>query len=174
MYTYHLSLGSNLGDRGENLQKAVDRLSAIQGAARPRLSGVYETEPEGLSQQPRFLNAVAELSVPLAPLEMLRAALAIEQSLGRVRTVRYGPRTLDIDILLCGMLVVRSVPDLVIPHPRLHERAFVLVPLAELAGDCLHPLLGRTIAQLCDAVQGKEGVRWHPTRLQNGFGPTAN
>jgi 2-amino-4-hydroxy-6-hydroxymethyldihydropteridine diphosphokinase len=126
-----LALGSNLGDRLANLQEAVDRLA--QHLRVLRSSRVYETAPVGPAQ-PDYLNAVLEVETDLAPEELLRRCLAVEEAMGRVRAERWGPRVIDVDVLTYGRETI-DAPDLVVPHPRMHGRAFVLVPLAELTAD---------------------------------------
>ncbi len=129
-----LGLGSNLGDRGANLRAAVDALPDVVA-----VSSVYETDPVGGPEdQGPFLNAVVQLATERSPRQLLEAAAAAEAAAGRVRTVRWGPRTLDVDVLWVDGASVAE-PDLVVPHPRLWERAFVLVPLAELAPDLATP-----------------------------------
>lgn len=140
----YLGLGSNLGDRLTNLQRAVD-LFAAAGIRVRRSSRVYETDPVG-PPQPDFLNAVVEVETDLSPRELLRTCLGIEVQLGRVRDERWGPRTIDIDLLTYGRERIEE-PDLVVPHPRMHERGFVLVPLGELDPDPPLPG-GRTVAGL--------------------------
>jgi 2-amino-4-hydroxy-6-hydroxymethyldihydropteridine diphosphokinase len=144
----YLGLGSNLGDRSENLRRAVALLGARDGVAVVRTSSVYETAPVGPSQ-PDFLNAVAEVDTTLSPRDLLEACLGVEEEMGRVRRERWGPRVIDVDLLLYGDERVDE-PDLVVPHPRMHERAFVLVPLAELAPDVVLPD-GRTIGEAARA-----------------------
>lgn len=151
-----LGLGSNLGDRSGNLQEAIKALQA-RGIQPKTLSCVYETEPVGVLKQPKFLNAVCQAATALDPYEVLAAAKEVEALMGRHTTCRGGPRTIDIDILMYDELVMET-EDLVIPHPRLHQRAFVLVPLADIAPDLVHPVLKTTVRQLLDQVQGKEGV----------------
>ncbi|MGZ8585809.1 MAG: 2-amino-4-hydroxy-6-hydroxymethyldihydropteridine diphosphokinase [Actinomycetota bacterium] len=144
--TAYLGLGANLGDRLGNLQLAVDALGATPGVRVMRSSRVYETEPVGGPEQPEYLNAVLEVRTDLSPRELLRACLAVEDDMGRVRTERWGPRPIDIDVLTYGTETIDE-PDLVVPHPRMHERGFVLVPLAELDADPTLPG-GRHLASL--------------------------
>jgi len=150
----YLALGSNLGDRLDTLRRAIDLLEARPGVEVVRSSRVYETEPVG-PPQPEYLNAVIEVRTDLEPRELLDACLAVEAELGRVRGERWGPRTLDVDLLTYDELTVDE-PDLTIPHPRMHERGFVLVPLGELEPDPMLPG-GRSLATLRvppDAVMG--------------------
>lgn len=143
--TAYLGLGTNLGDREANLRRALALLAATPGVDVRRVSAVYETEPVGHKEQPWFLNQVVELETRLAPRALLDSALAIEAALGRARRERWGPRTMDIDILLYDDLTLEA-PGLTVPHPRLTERAFVLVPLAELVPGLALP--GGTAAEL--------------------------
>ncbi|OGO11952.1 MAG: 2-amino-4-hydroxy-6-hydroxymethyldihydropteridine diphosphokinase [Chloroflexi bacterium RBG_16_47_49] len=141
----YLSLGSNLGDRLANLRTAISLLPPkIQTQAH---SSVYETEPWGYSDQPAFLNLVTKANTPLDPFDLLTFLKEIEVSIGRQETFRFGPRLIDLDILFYDDLVL-DTPKLTIPHPRIAQRAFVLVPLAEIAPDLLLPGLGKTIQQL--------------------------
>jgi 2-amino-4-hydroxy-6-hydroxymethyldihydropteridine diphosphokinase len=143
MALVHIGLGGNLGDREATLRAALDRLGSEDGIEVVRVSSLRETDPVGYTDQPRFLNGVAELETELAPRELLERLLAVERDLGRVREgPRYGPRTIDLDLLLYGDAVVDE-PGLRIPHPRMTERRFVLEPLAELEPDLVIPGRGR-------------------------------
>lgn len=153
----YLGLGTNLEDREANLGKAVELLSAESGLRLLRCSRIYETEPWGVADQPVFLNSVAEVATTLAPERLLDVCKAVEDRMGRRPGIRWGPRLIDVDILLYGNLVVQ-LPHLEIPHPRLHLRAFALVPLAELAATAVHPALGKTIRELAGAAEGSQGV----------------
>jgi GTP cyclohydrolase-4 len=154
--TLYLGLGSNLGDRKANLEKAVQLLG--QTLSLEQLSSVYETQPVGYEEQPLFLNAVCRAATDIGPFQLLSLIKGIEVALDRVPSFPNAPRPIDIDILLYGNLVIEA-PQLVIPHPRLAERAFVLIPLAEIAPDLTHPVSGRSIQVLASGVQGREGVK---------------
>lgn len=149
--TAYLSLGSNVGDREKSLQSAVNLLHG-PGLRILRLSPVYETAPQDLPRQGMFLNLVAEVETDLFPRQLLARLQQVEKRLGRERRVAKGPRTIDIDILLYGGFVV-DAPDLVIPHPRLHQRRFALEPLAVLAPGLRHPVLRRTVEELLEKTR---------------------
>ena len=155
----YISLGSNLGDRAGNLLLAVRGMMEA-GLEVIRLSAIYETEPVGTFEQPAFLNMVAELrdSTLPAPEQVMARLLRIEYALGRTREVSMGPRTIDLDLLLYRD-EPRSTQFLTLPHPRLHERRFVLVPLAELAPRLVHPTLHQTISDLLAKVDDQSEVR---------------
>jgi 2-amino-4-hydroxy-6-hydroxymethyldihydropteridine diphosphokinase len=153
----YLGIGSNMGEREDNLGRALDLLS--QRMRMGKVSSIYDTEPLGNTNQPRFLNMVCQVFTRLAPQGLLTLAKGIESKMGR-----YGksgePRPIDIDILLYGEEVMET-PELVIPHPRMAERAFVLVPLAEIAPDLVHPVSGKTIKELKEAMKEVQGVfKW--------------
>jgi len=152
----YLGLGSNLGHREANIASALKMLG--QEARILKVSSLYETEPVGYKDQPWFLNCACVLETELTPQALLKLAKTIEKNLGRKRTLRFGPRLIDIDILFYDDLILDS-PDLVIPHPRLAERAFVLVPLKEIAPNLVHPLLGVTIEELLEGTESLERVR---------------
>ena len=153
----YLGLGANMEDREANLGKALDLLSAESGLRILRCSRIYETEPWGVADQPVFLNSVAEVATTLVPERLLDICKDVEGRIGRRPGIRWGPRLIDVDILLYGNHIVQ-LPHLEIPHPRLHLRAFALVPLAELAATVVHPTLGKTIEELASAVEGRDGV----------------
>jgi len=153
--TIYLGLGSNLGDRKANLEKALQFLG--QTLSVEQISSVYETHPMGNEEQPLFLNAVCRVATDIGPFQLLSLIKGIEVALDRVPSFSNAPRPIDIDILLYGNLIIEAA-ELVIPHPRLEERAFALVPLAEIAPDLIHPVSGRSIQDLMSGVQGQAGV----------------
>ncbi|MBA7656006.1 Bifunctional folate synthesis protein [subsurface metagenome] len=153
----YLGLGSNVGNRQENLERALGFLSERLRVV--KASSIYDTEPLGNVNQPRFLNLVCQVYTTLVPTALLALAKGIESKLGRAGKSN-APRPIDIDILFYGDQVMKT-PELVIPHPRLAERAFVLVPLAEIAPDLIHPVSGKTIRELLNGVTEKQGVlKW--------------
>jgi len=152
----YIGLGSNLGDRAENLRKALHQLNRSPSTAVTRVAPFYRSAPVGFTEQDDFINTVAELETVLPPRELLALLLSIEEDLGRVRTVRWGPRTVDLDLLLYGDEQIDE-PDLIVPHPRLHERAFVLVPLADLAPGLLLPGRGR-VADLAGRLAKEQEI----------------
>jgi 2-amino-4-hydroxy-6-hydroxymethyldihydropteridine diphosphokinase len=156
----YLSLGSNLGDRAANLERATQALGGI-GVNVLRRSSIYETEPVDFLAQPWFLNCIVEAETILDPFPLLQALQGIERSMGSQKLVPRGPRIIDLDILFYEDAVFRE-QGIEIPHPRLSERRFVLVPMAELAPQVLHPVLKLTIRKLLETTQDQSSVRvWH-------------
>jgi 2-amino-4-hydroxy-6-hydroxymethyldihydropteridine diphosphokinase len=153
----YILAGSNLGDRQIYIEEALNALGKL-GAALIRRSGYFETEPVGNPDQPWFLNLAAEISTQLTPIDLLHGCQKIEHSLGRVRSFQNAPRTLDLDILLFGSVVL-SEPGLIIPHPRMAERRFVLVPLAQIAPDYIHPVLKQSVLSLLTCCPDHSEVR---------------
>jgi 2-amino-4-hydroxy-6-hydroxymethyldihydropteridine diphosphokinase len=152
----YLSLGSNLGDRAANLGRAIEKLGELGSVV--RVSSFYETEPVDTKPQPWFLNCAVKLDTEKMPRQLISAILALEQNMGRQRRQPKAPRTIDIDILLFGSSVI-NLPSLTIPHPRLHERRFVLEPLAEIAPEARHPVFKRTVGELRDALPAGQLVK---------------
>ena len=154
----YIALGSNLGDRELNLLRAVAEVGRLPGSRVTALSSFYETSPVGDVKQDAFYNAVLRLSTGLEPRTLLTHLLRIEdESFKRVRTVHQGPRRMDLDLLLYGDRIINE-EDLVVPHPRLTERRFVLQPLCEMAPDLLHPLTGKSIRELLASLESDESV----------------
>lgn len=170
----YLSLGSNIGDRLHYLRRALQQLDHHPDIRLQQLSSVYETNPVGFIEQADFLNMVASIRTTLDPGELLQVTQGIEQSLHRQRTVKWGPRTLDIDILLYGQSIIMT-ERLIVPHPRMMERAFVLIPLMEVAPGLVLPGTRQTVAECLEHVTGKEGVKLCPTiSLAAEFGLTVS
>jgi 2-amino-4-hydroxy-6-hydroxymethyldihydropteridine diphosphokinase len=156
----YIALGSNLGDRAGMLERAIAAMNSA-GISVVRQSSLYVTEPVGAPGQGWFLNAVVEAETSLLPLQLLHALLKIERELGRRRLTPHGPRAIDVDILFYGSSVIRS-RELEVPHPRLTERRFVLIPLAQLAPDFRHPVLHKSINQLLAETPDRSEARpWH-------------
>ncbi len=152
-----IGLGANIGDREASLAEALRRLQAEVGAVALR-SSIYRTDPVEVVDQAEFLNQVVAVETALPPAALLPRLFAIERSMGRVRSRDKGPRTIDLDLLLHGDAIVRE-PGLEVPHPRLHLRRFVLMPLAEIAPDLIHPVLGETMRALLERCPDRAGVR---------------
>lgn len=169
----YLSLGSNLGDRAANLDRAIEALSGI-GVRVLRRSSIFETEPVDFLAQPWFLNCVIEAETSLAPRPLIKELQSIERKLGSRKLVPRGPRIIDLDVLFYGTDVIHEA-GMEIPHPRLAERRFVLVPLAELAPELRHPVLRKTAAELLAAVQDRSAVRnWQPQHGASGSQSSGN
>lgn len=153
----YIGLGSNLDDRQANIIEAIKKLSSITDIVLVNRSSLYETEPVGYKDQAWFINAVVEINTILSPRRLLEVCLGIEDGMGRVRKIQKGPREIDIDILLYGGLIINEV-GLRIPHPAMHERRFVLVPLLEIAPHLDHPVLKRSIKKLLMDLGERERV----------------
>jgi 2-amino-4-hydroxy-6-hydroxymethyldihydropteridine diphosphokinase len=152
----YLSLGSNLGDRAANLKSAIDRLRAFGEVM--AVSSFYETEPIEVIAQPWFLNCAVKFDTEKMPKQLLAGILHLEHEMGRQRKQKKGPRIIDIDILLFGGSIIK-LPGLSIPHPAMHERRFVLEPLAEIAGEVRHPVLKKSISELRQALPAGQTVK---------------
>ena len=146
----YIGVGSNVGDKKANCQRAIELLEEADKVV--AVSSLYYTEPVGYQEQEDFINAVVALETERSPAVLLARCLALEERLGRKRTLRWGPRTIDLDILLYGEQVV-NLPDLVIPHPQMAARKFVLVPLVEIAPDAVHPVLKKTARQMLQELK---------------------
>ena len=155
----YLSLGSNVGDRAANLNTAIKHMDGLGKVV--AVSSFYETEPVGLTSQPWFLNCAIQLKTEKMPRQLLRGVLAIELKMGRRRLQKKGPRNIDIDILLFGNSIVEAA-GLTIPHPAMHERRFVLEPLAEIAPEARHPIFKKTVRELRDALPAGQAVKRAP------------
>ena len=166
----YLSLGSNVGDRAAQLRDAIARLSAFGYVAAE--SSLYETEPVEFTDQPWFLNCAVAIETGKTPQQLMTAILKIEEDMGRKRTQKKGPRTIDIDILLFGDTIINS-EELTIPHPAMHQRRFVLEPLSEIASQLRHPIFKRTIRQLLATLPKGQEVR-RVTTSQAGRRPTTD
>ena len=166
----YLGLGSNLGDRTAALAEALRLLDGEAGVELAVCSSVYETEPWGVTEQPAFLNLAAGVRTTLEPLQLLAVCQRVESQVGRTETYRWGPRVIDVDILLYGEEIVSvAAPDLQIPHARMSERAFVLVPLAQIADSVVVPPGGTTVGRLLARVDGADGVkRWGAPLIYGG------
>jgi 2-amino-4-hydroxy-6-hydroxymethyldihydropteridine diphosphokinase len=154
-----LLTGGNLGDRLEYLQKAYKLIESKVGTVLEK-SSIYETAPWGYSEQQAFLNQVLCITTTLQPMELLQQLLCIELEMGRQRLEKMGPRVIDIDILFYGNQII-STPDLIVPHPRISERRFVLTPLGEIAPDFIHPVLKKTINELLEICGDQLEVKFY-------------
>ena len=160
MTTAYIALGSNLGDREATLNSALKRLRDLGEVT--AVSSIFETDPVGFADQPPYLNAVIELGTQLSPEELLTELQKVEMEYGRERSFQNAPRTLDLDLLLYGDIVIESA-ELIVPHPRMHERAFVLTPLVEIAPAVSIPGLVRSASSLLLDLQPAPGIRIHST-----------
>jgi len=153
----YLGIGSNLGDPVRNCREALRQVSTLKGSEVLRRSSLYRTEPVGVEAQDWFVNGVVELRTDFPALQLLKALQWIERSMGRERTERWGPRVIDIDILLFGQQIVHA-EGLVIPHPEMHRRRFVLEPMNEIAPYVIHPLYGVSMRGLLDRLEDHHAV----------------
>jgi len=154
----YIGLGSNIGNKSENILHALNLLNQNHDIKIIKISSFYETEPIGYEDQDWFINAVAELETYISPKRLLGILLGIEQEMGRKREIKWGPRIIDLDLLLYNELCLNK-PDLIIPHPRMHERAFVLVPLAEIAENAIHPVFNQSIKEILDRLDSVKAVK---------------
>lgn len=150
----HIGIGSNLGERQNNCLKALEIMKE-KGIMIKKTSSYYETEPWGIEAQPRFINSAIEAETSSSPEELLDILKDIEENMGRIKTVKWGPRIIDLDILFYGDKVIKT-EQLQIPHPLLHERDFVLVPLDEISPYKIHPVLGKTVRQLKEELKHED------------------
>ena len=156
MANVFIGIGSNLGDKEDNIRKSLGLMKNQLKVL--KISSLYETKPVGYKKQDMFLNCAIQSSTKLSPIELLEFLQSIEKRLGRVRTIKNGPRTIDLDILIYDDNVINQ-KKLIVPHPRLHERQFVLEPLKELKPSLMHPVMKKTIGELYDSLEKKESAR---------------
>ncbi len=155
----YLGIGSNIGDRLTYIERAIQLIGHLERTEVKAVAPVFETKPHGYLEQDDFLNTVVAIDTEQSPLELLRQLQAIEQALGRERTIHWGPRTVDIDILFYGQQIIQT-EELVVPHPRLHERDFVIVPMCHLDCQFVHPTLGETIDSLRTKLTCNTAKEW--------------
>ena len=157
MHVAYIGFGSNIGDRLSHIQNAIHTLSKTEEITLQKISSVYTTDPVGYEAQAQFLNGVAAVQTSLSPLSLLHTLKHIETAIGRKHRIRWGPREIDLDILIYGNLCVQT-EKLVIPHPEMHLRGFVLVPLAEIAPDLVHPVFQETIQTLHNRLENSKSI----------------
>ena len=153
----YIGFGSNIGDRLTHIQNAIDVLSKTEEITLQKISSIYKTDPVGYEAQAQFLNGVAAIQTHLSPLSLLHTLKDIETAIGRKHRVRWGPREIDLDILIYGDMCLQT-EQLVIPHPEMHLRRFVLVPLAEITPDLVHPVFQETIHALLENLEDDKSV----------------
>ncbi|MDQ0273071.1 2-amino-4-hydroxy-6-hydroxymethyldihydropteridine diphosphokinase [Cytobacillus purgationiresistens] len=158
MNVAYIGLGSNIGNRSENLNEAIKSLSLLEGISVVNYSSIYETDPVGYEDQDQFLNMVIQLETVMSPMQLLETCLQVEKNLGRKRLVRWGPRNIDLDILLYNHENIET-EKLIIPHPRMQERAFVLIPLLEIQPDISLPEMNLPLQSTLEAIPDRKGVR---------------
>lgn len=157
MPSVYIGFGSNIGDRLAHIQNALHGLSKTEGITLQKVSSVYQTDPVGYETQAQFLNGVAAIQTDLPPLSLLHTLKNIESEVGRQHRIRWGPREIDLDILIYGDLCLQT-EKLVIPHPEMHHRRFVLAPLVEIAPDLVHPVLKETVQTLVERLEDDKSV----------------
>ena len=157
MQAVYIGFGSNIGDRLTHIQNAIHALSKTEGITLQKISAVYKTDPVGYEAQAHFLNGVAAIQTDLPPLSLLHTLKDIEIAIGRKHRIRWGPREIDLDILIYGDLCLQT-EKLVIPHPEMHLRRFVLVPLAEIVPDLVHPVFQETVQILLERLEDEKSV----------------
>ena len=157
MHVVYIGFGSNIGDRLAHIQNAIHTLSKTEGITLKEISSIYTTDPVGYQEQAQFLNGVAAIQTSLSPLSLLHTLKDIETAVGRKHRIRWGPREIDLDILIYGDLCVQT-EKLVIPHPEMHLRGFVLVPFAEIAPNLRHPVLQESVQTLLGRLENDKSV----------------
>ena len=157
MHLAYIGFGSNIGDRLVHIQNAIQTLSKAEGITLQKISSLYKTDPVGYEAQAQFLNGVAAIQTSLSPLSLLHTLKDIETAVGRQHRIRWGPREIDLDILIYGDLCLRT-EKLILPHPEMHLRSFVLVPLAEIAPDLVHPVFQESIQTLLNRFEDGKSV----------------
>lgn len=164
----YISLGSNIGNSFLHLKEAVQLIHEIEKTSIMQVSSVYETDPVGMEDQEAFLNMVVEVKSDLNPQQLLAKCLEVENHLGRKRVIRWGPRTIDLDILLYNADHIKT-ESLIIPHPRMHERSFVLIPLLEINPSITHPIFSTPFSTIQQSLGDHEGVRIWKKNVHNSL-----